>query len=232
MSTLLLKLAAPLQAWGAESRFPRRTTRPEPTKSAVLGMVASAQGRRRADSIEDLLGMYFGVRVDQPGVLVRDFQTAHRGKDSMPLSERYYLSDAVFIVGLEADISLLLGIRDALLCPAFPLFLGRRSCVPSGKLVIGIEDAGLVDALRAHPWEASPWYKRRTASEPQLELLRDVLPSDVGTENRETIQDEPLSFSQVRRDWGWREVVHDDPVTITGGKHAIVHDPMSALEAV
>ncbi|MDR2895700.1 MAG: CRISPR-associated protein Cas5, partial [Propionibacteriaceae bacterium] len=35
MSTVLLKLAGPLQSWGADSRFPRRTTRHEPTKSGV-----------------------------------------------------------------------------------------------------------------------------------------------------------------------------------------------------
>lgn len=53
MSVLLLQLAGPLQSWGDSSRFVRRETRNEPTKSGVIGMLASAQGRTREDSIED-----------------------------------------------------------------------------------------------------------------------------------------------------------------------------------
>ena len=33
MATLLLRLAAPLQAWGADSKFETRKTAREPTKS-------------------------------------------------------------------------------------------------------------------------------------------------------------------------------------------------------
>ena len=234
MSTLLLKLAAPLQAWGAESKFTRRTTRHEPTKSAVLGLIAAAQGRRRTDSIEDLLSLWFGVRIDQPGVILRDLQTAHRPNgDAMPLSDRYYLTDAVFVAGLAGERSILESLEQALIHPAFPLFLGRRSCVPSGKLVLGISDADLVPALRSHPWEASRWYRRRTHDRALLDIVRDVLPTDRGDETKETVQDNPLSFSQERRRFGWREVVHDDPVVIepqqAKPRPHPTHDPMILL---
>ena len=76
MTVLLLRLAGPLQSWGDSSRFTTRATRREPTKSGVIGLLAAAQGRRRTDSIEDLLTLRFGVRTDQPGSVVRDFQTA------------------------------------------------------------------------------------------------------------------------------------------------------------
>ena len=36
MATLLLRLAAPLQAWGADSKFETRKTGREPTKSLSL----------------------------------------------------------------------------------------------------------------------------------------------------------------------------------------------------
>ena len=75
MSVLLLQLAAPLQSWGDSSRFVRRETRGEPTKSGVIGMLASAQGRSREDSIEDLLRLSFGVRIEQRGRVIRDLQT-------------------------------------------------------------------------------------------------------------------------------------------------------------
>jgi CRISPR system Cascade subunit CasD len=235
VSTLLLTLAAPLQSWGAESRFTNRTTRHEPTKSAVLGLIAAAQGRRRADPVEDLLGLRFGVRIDQPGTLIRDFHTAHNGKgDSMPLSNRYYLADAVFVAGLEGDRGLLSGIADALTHPAFPLFLGRRSCSPSGKLVIGVTDGGLMEALRAEPWRASPWFRKRLPrGNIHLEVVRDRLPSDTGKETYETVRDIPESFSPVRREYTWRTVVHDDPVIVENTEGRVAppssHDPWAAL---
>jgi CRISPR system Cascade subunit CasD len=41
---LLLWLEAPLQSWGYDSRFGRRDSLSFPTKSAVLGLIACAQG--------------------------------------------------------------------------------------------------------------------------------------------------------------------------------------------
>lgn len=41
---LLLWLEAPLQSWGADSRFDRRDTLPFPTKSGVLGIILCAMG--------------------------------------------------------------------------------------------------------------------------------------------------------------------------------------------
>ena len=36
MATLLLRLAAPLQAWGADSKFETRKTSREPTKLSLI----------------------------------------------------------------------------------------------------------------------------------------------------------------------------------------------------
>ncbi|MDD2967384.1 MAG: type I-E CRISPR-associated protein Cas5/CasD [Desulfovibrionaceae bacterium] len=45
MSFLLLWLEAPLQSWGADSRFGRRDTLPFPTRSGILGLLCCAAGR-------------------------------------------------------------------------------------------------------------------------------------------------------------------------------------------
>ncbi len=244
MSTLLLKLAAPLQSWGDFSRFTRRTTRHEPTKSAVLGLIAAAQGRRRTDPIEDLLSLKFGVRIDQEGVMLRDFHTARRNNNgSMPLSDRFYLSDAIYVAGLETEQITLEGIADSLMHPVFPLFLGRRSCAPSGKLVLGISDEALIPSLRNHPWEASLWYKQKKARESpgevRLELIRDAMPDDDDRLRREVVHDLPINLSQEHRQYGWRDVVHDDPVVfenpcgrkLTGAPTPPpTHDPMTVFE--
>ena len=67
MGTLLLRLAAPLQSWGEDSKFETRRTRREPTKSGVIGLLAAALGRRRDEPLDDLRGLRFAVRVDQEG---------------------------------------------------------------------------------------------------------------------------------------------------------------------
>lgn len=80
MSTLLLRLAGPLQSWGTDSKFEVRRTENEPSKSGVIGLVAAALGIRRNEEISELNSLRMGVRVDQEGKLMRDFHTAHSEK--------------------------------------------------------------------------------------------------------------------------------------------------------
>jgi CRISPR system Cascade subunit CasD len=55
-STLAFYLDAPLQAWGASSRFQRRETEAFPTKSGILGLIAAAMGidKHSPDELEQL----------------------------------------------------------------------------------------------------------------------------------------------------------------------------------
>ncbi len=215
MTVLLLRLAGPLQAWGDASRFTRRDTGRYPTKSGVLGLLAAADGRRRTDAIEDLARLRFGVRVDQPGQLQRDFQTAINwttGK-SMPLSYRYYLADSIFVAGVEGDSNLLRGLAEALEHPAFPLYLGRRSCPMTGQVSLGLAELPLEDALRSQGWHAAPWYRRTQERTVELELVVDALEND--PDPVETRRDVPQSYSPERREYGWREVAHRAPVPIS-----------------
>lgn len=78
MATLLLRLAAPLQAWGADSKFETRKTGREPTKSGVIGLLAAALGLRRdeREALLRLTGLRFGVRVEREGQLLVDYHTA------------------------------------------------------------------------------------------------------------------------------------------------------------
>ena len=47
MATLLLRLAAPMQSWGDESKYDIRQTGKAPSKSGVIGLLAAALGLRR-----------------------------------------------------------------------------------------------------------------------------------------------------------------------------------------
>ena len=102
MATLLLRLAAPLQSWGSDSKFETRKTDREPTKSGVVGLLAAALGLRRDDTegLARLNGLRFAVRADQEGSLLVDFHTA-KSRDTSYVTYRHYLQDAVFLAGLE-----------------------------------------------------------------------------------------------------------------------------------
>ncbi|GAB3752713.1 type I-E CRISPR-associated protein Cas5/CasD [Zhihengliuella somnathii] len=181
-----------------------RSTQPHPSKSGIIGLLAAADGRRRTDPLEDLAALSFGVRVDQPGELVRDFQTAinwESGK-SMPLSTRYYLSDAVFVAGIEGPDETLQHFAEKLRRPAFPLFLGRRSCPANIDLVIGVVDKELETAVRGVPWQASGHHQKTRAPSVDLPFHRDAAPDEQG----DAVQDVPRSFDPAHRSYGWRTV--------------------------
>lgn len=232
MTVLLLRLAGPLQAWGVRSRFTVRSTELEPTRSGIIGMLAAAVGRRRTDPIEDLLSLRFGVRKDQPGRVIRDFHTARPfdARKPMPPSERYYLADAVFLAGIEGDRPLLEGIDEALHHPAFPPYLGRRSCPPTPPVSLGLREGALLEALRAEPWLASPWFQKRHRSRVfDAELLLDQEAVPVGDRGAARgSRDVPVSFDPRRRDYDFRQV--ERLMVQVGVPKADAHDPMLALE--
>ncbi|MFA7032712.1 MAG: type I-E CRISPR-associated protein Cas5/CasD [Bacilli bacterium] len=203
MVTLLLRLAGPLQSWGVGSKFETRTTSKAPSKSGVLGMVASAMGRDREDSLDDLASLKFGVRIDQEGTILKDFHTAHSAsRKTAYVTNRHYLENGCFLVGLEGDETLLFRIEDAIKNPFYPLYLGRRSCPPTGRMILGFRDKVLYEALRDEPWLASEWYRKRTPSNVMLEIVCED-DSDLFSES---VRDVPLSFSQTRRKHGFRNV--------------------------
>lgn len=233
MTVLLLRLAGPMQSWGDSSRFNVRSTGWMPTKSGVIGLLAASQGRRRADPIEDLVNLRFGVREDQTGTVIRDFHTAQNaaGK-TMPLSYRYYLADAVFLAGLEGPRPLLEALDAAVNEPHFPLYLGRRSCPVSGQLSLGLHEESLDDLLATYAWQASQWYQDKQPKAVHLEIAVDA---PVGVHG-EIARDVPISFDEEHRMYRWRSVVtsrvdmdnpggtdHDDWIAALGGTFDVSH---------
>ena len=212
MATLLLRLAAPLQAWGSDSKFNIRSTEREPTKSGVIGMIAAAMGIQRNDDprkLEPLNALNFGVRVEREGKLLKDFHMVHEmvDKKDSHVTERYYLSDAVFLAALESDDKAFLEqIAAALKSPVYPLFLGRRSCPPTLPLVLGIRDDKLSEVLKNEPSEYNGTKRIVYDSDDDGVVVRDV----------------PMSFSQLHRQYGYRIKKEE---TLFGSEH----DPMSEL---
>ena len=195
MSVLLLRLSAPMQAWGIQSRFGVRDSTREPSKSGVIGLLAASQGRSRDAAIDDLVALRMGVRVDREGTLLRDYHTAQNvyrargGIKPTELSTRYYLGDACFLVGLEGEASLLTALHGTLQDPVWSLFLGRRAFPPGETvwLADGMRQGDILKTLSTYPW-----LKGKPTTFP---LVRMVLEDSNGNEVR---SDLPLSFALRR----------------------------------
>lgn len=216
MAVLLLRLAGPMQSWGTQSRFTVRDTEREPTKSGVVGLLGAALGMRRDDigTIARLAALRMGVRVDREGHIRVDYHTAGGGnvpgrdrygvykasgsKSIDPVvSQRHYLADADFLVGLEGDDEAWLHQLDAALAnPVWPLYLGRKSFVPSQPVRIGVQSGPLEEVLRK-----APWRPRRQGESPQ-DPLRLVIETHEPT--NEVRRDQPLSFDIFRREYRLR----------------------------
>jgi CRISPR system Cascade subunit CasD len=175
-SHLLLRLEAPLMAFGSEMVDARGPIRDFPAGSMLTGLLANALGLDRTDRtahqrLQDRL--VFGARLDDPGERLRDFQTAALGAGdrgwttrglpegraggaatygSPHIRERDYLADACVTVALRLEPAdeapTVAKLAEALTEPARPLFLGRKPCLPSGPLLLGMTEAATVlDAL-------------------------------------------------------------------------------------
>ena len=160
--TLLIRLEGPMQSWGLDSRLSERTTMAMPTKSGVVGLLCAALGRDRSEPVTDLATLRMGVRIDGPGYLLTDFHTARecrRGNVKAGLetvmTNRQYLCDASFLVGLESeDEDLLLELEIALQNPVYLLSLGRRTCPPGAPITLpdtGLREMELEEALEREP---------------------------------------------------------------------------------
>jgi CRISPR system Cascade subunit CasD len=214
VSTLLLKLSAPLQSWGADSKFDRRGTEREPTKSGVIGLIACAlgYGRDENEKTEELAKLKFGVRVDKPGSLLVDFQTV-KSEKSAYVTYRHYLADAEFTAGLEdtrtagsGKSELLERIEHALRNPVWPLYLGRRGCPPAKPIVFEkITEKPLKEALSGGEWA--------------------VFDADDGSNYKRDI---PESFSKKRRMYGFRRVEE----IRTSQNEATEHDAFGEVQNV
>lgn len=160
MSTLTLQLVGAMQSYGLDAAHTTRRSWAHPTKSAVVGMLAAALGRKRTDDVSDLARLALHVRIDQPGQRETDFHTVKgirraNGKidDRANLVKHdEYLSDAAFLVVLEGDAEPLRAIHAALHDPAFFVYLGRKAHVPCAPLLHGpVTDEDAITRLSTTP---------------------------------------------------------------------------------
>jgi CRISPR system Cascade subunit CasD len=186
-----------------------RDSAPEPTKSGVVGLLACALGLRADQDIRDLSGsLHIAVRCDRPGVPLVDYHTVVGGVMSAKgkikknattkepetvESRRHYLCDASFLVAVQAPPELTARLAEAVQHPRWPIYLGRKSCVPSRPVFEGVGDCpSLETALEALPLRPAG----RTA-EQRIRVVVECLPGQ-GVRRRDEIR------SRSRRTFGPR----------------------------
>lgn len=210
MKTILLKFSGPLQSWGTNSNFETRRTDFYPSKSGVIGMISAGLGLRRDDEkIQKLNEIDFAIRVEQYGNILRDYHIARKfdskGKfDRTYVTNRYYLEDYIFIVGIShKDEKLMDEIADSLKNQYFQIFMGRRSNPVPMDFILNVSNENLMDLIRCYPWQAAEWYKRKLENKKVfLEIYSDA---DL-TESKSISlrKDRVISFSQKDRKFGYR----------------------------
>ncbi|RLC81736.1 MAG: type I-E CRISPR-associated protein Cas5/CasD [Chloroflexi bacterium] len=219
MGTLLLQLVGPMQSWGVQSHFTHRDTGLEPSKSGVIGLICAAMGKTRDEnhpanadkpSLERLSRLRMGVRVDREGLVKLDYHTAQdvmkaggkpfSGLKTTELSDRFYLADAAFLVGLESnDAELLRYLYDRLRHPVWMLYLGRKAFVPGAPVWLpdGLKlEQNLEEALHSYPRISEPRYTEHSAGDVIHQARMIVEDSERGSIIR---PDQPVSFAKGNR---------------------------------
>lgn len=203
MQHLILTLEAPLMAFGGETVDNFGVVRWFPAASMLTGLLANALGWRRTEAerhqkLQEQL--VFAARVDREpasGVRMTDFQTAvisnkdsgwttrgaaegrEGGNYTNWLRYRDYLADMRVTVVLrmeEAEFEPgLEDLAEALEKPLRPLFIGRKPCLPSGRLFQGFQEGETVlAALLAVPLRSR---------DGQVESIRVLWPAGEGVES-------------------------------------------------
>jgi CRISPR system Cascade subunit CasD len=218
---LLLRLAGPLQSWGDHSTFTERDTRTYPTRSALIGLFASALGRHRDEPIDDLTDLAITIRVDRPGTLLRDFHTIGGGlprEQTTPtadggrrtagkttiVSRRAYLADAVFTVAVTGPPTLIQTVADALDRPAWAPYLGRRSCPAETPLLLRPTVPDPVAELYQSVPLARP--EPPTGDTVPVDIVLENPPPGQEAASRLTTNDLPVSFHPQRRHYRSRSI--------------------------
>ena len=188
MRYLVFTLYAPIGSFGDIAVGERRMSWARPGRSAILGMLAAAQGfeRENEDAHQKLeSGLFYAVRTDAPGRPLIDYHTAQspkarRGRryatrreelesDDLNtiLSTREWRMDSYFTVALwlRPDSHLDLEVIMNSLCrPRFALYVGRKSGPPGLPLNPEIIEADtFMDAFDA-----------RNPNEIELEVLEHI----------------------------------------------------------
>lgn len=179
---LVLRFDAPLVSFGAPAIDQNGVVQPFPALSMLAGLLANALGwdHRDADQLNALQErVRYAARIDREGEALVDYQTVDLGMDWMLPEKagwttrgriaardgansdgthqryRHYRADSLHTVAVTLvgdDGPTIDEVAEALRCPARPLFIGRKCCLPAAPLLVQVTDArSLVGLLASIP---------------------------------------------------------------------------------
>ena len=232
MKFLALYLRAPLQSWGAASKFGDRGTLDAPTRSGLLGMITAACGIDKNDEVRDrdwlarAASLSFAVFSFRRGNRMTDYHTVGarynrddawerrmipttadgkpRGTD---LTHRDYLTDSVFGVVLSGDDGMIAEIASGLADPVWGGWFGRKNCIPTEPILAGVfeSDDAAKDAIRDRFCRSLERGKGKVAGSAGESVVFSVV-EVTADEAEESVLDVPVSFT--RREFHARRVAH------------------------
>jgi len=212
-SFLALRLEGPLQSWGGDSQYNRRSTGLMPTKSAIAGICCAALGLPRGrDREQEFLVAFGSVRMTAiaiprneikkvlPVRRLQDYHTVQNTRrasgtinNDCVLTHRQYLTDAAFGVLLEGDTTLLGKIADALSDPVWGIWFGRKTCIPTAPILAGLEE-NREEAIRL------------LIGDQQIKSFTRQEEAENFADGCESLPDSPISFAIERRLFSPRRV--------------------------
>lgn len=181
MNCLLLRFDAPIMSFGGVCVDQINPTDYFPGKAMITGLIGNALGwdHRDTGSLDKLQDrLRIAARWDAEARRLIDYHTVYLGQDHLVdtgwttrgrtedrgsgqatsgthIRYRHYLANGVLTVAIKLvgeGFPTLEEIGNALKFPARPLFLGRKTCIPAGPVLLGCRHAErLIDALRAEP---------------------------------------------------------------------------------
>lgn len=223
MPYVLLWFEAPLQSWGSSSRFSRRETEPFPTLSGVLGLICCARGA--GDEQKQWLSEWSQSQMfvdafssPNPAPPLIDFQMVGSGYDTSDLWEnlmipktvdgkkavgggtkmtyRGFIQDTSFAVILFLNEQQHNEVKQALENPIWPVYLGRKCCIPTDFIYRG--GFSELEQARSCAFELA-----KTKDRVHQFHVRPALGGETGAI---VLSDVPLSFGQNKQ-YGMRQVV-------------------------
>lgn len=175
---LIFQLSAAVASFGDVAGHERRGSWTWPGRSAILGLLAAAQGVRRDGDFAALEALRLAVAVFDTGAPLRDYHTvqtvptaAVRRPQSRPealrtagqganttITLRDYRAGVLYGVAVAGEG--LAALAGALARPAFHLYLGRKACplnAPLDPQIVEAPDpAAALSRLRLPPWVDKP----------------------------------------------------------------------------
>ena len=231
MRHLALYLRAPLQSWGASSKFGDRGTIDAPTRSGLLGLIAAACGIDKNDEARDrewlarAAKLYLSILAFRRGDRMTDYHTvgARYDKDDpwqkrmipvtadgkprgTDLTHRDYLMDSVFGVVISGDNAIVAEMAEGLANPVWGVWFGRKSCIPTEPILVGVfdSDEAARKALDARLRASLERGGGKIAGKREDEAVRFDLVEAAADEAEETLLDVPVSFK--RREFHARRI--------------------------